>query len=227
LKSYTSQAIYRNINLAIVNGRHANITSYLASIIQTVSKVGAQYAYKDYDRPVYRGCAPRCIDLVDYRKNQIHYWPAFTSTSENKSLAINWSNRGKKENPALIFEIYLSPNNPHTGMKLPNDWSFYPSEQEVLLMPFFCFQVISIDEIDSVTCIKVVEVPHQNFLTIRQISLTQVIWLDGDPNSKENRPYSLKLEDAFKNIGYTTANSVDNCVKQINETVRTVLIVSG
>lgn len=116
LKSYTSEAIYRNINLQIVNGKHANITNYLSSILKCLPQVGEQYGYTDFKTPVFRGCAPKCIDLEDYRVNQIHYWPAFTSTSLNKSLAINWSNRGKQKEKALIFEVYLSQNKPATAV---------------------------------------------------------------------------------------------------------------
>jgi len=79
-------------------------------------QVGEQYGYTDTKTPVFRGCAPKCIDLEDYRVDQIHYWPAFTSTSLNKSLAINWSNRGKSTEKALIFEIYLSQNKPATAI---------------------------------------------------------------------------------------------------------------
>jgi hypothetical protein len=45
-----------------------------------------------------------------------------------------------QNNCGLIFEIYTNIyNDPPTNIELPPNWSFYPTEQEVLLMPFFCF----------------------------------------------------------------------------------------
>ena len=45
----------------------------------------------------------------------------------------------------IIFEVYVSnENSPATNLELPQSWSFYETEKEVLLLPFFCFQVISI-----------------------------------------------------------------------------------
>lgn len=48
---------------------------------------------------------------------------------------------------ALIFEIYLSnKNSPNTNIELPEDWSLHPIENEVLLLPYFGFQVTQIQE---------------------------------------------------------------------------------
>ena len=58
---------------------------------------------------------------------------------------------------ALVFEIYINDNNyPFTNIELPKAWSFYPGEEEVLLMPFFCFTVLDIvkDKDKNVTTIK-------------------------------------------------------------------------
>jgi hypothetical protein len=46
--------------------------------------------------------------------------------------------------PRVIFEIFVNKeNDPPTNVELPSNWSYW-NEAEVLLMPFFCFQVISI-----------------------------------------------------------------------------------
>jgi hypothetical protein len=42
----------------------------------------------------------------------------------------------------LLFKIYLSENSPYSGIVCKNSWSFNPVEEEVLLLPFFTFQVI-------------------------------------------------------------------------------------
>ena len=80
------------------------------------------------------------IKLEDYKKYGIHYWPGFSSTTKLKDFAMKRSNRNDKSIHALIFEIHMSgKNDPPTNIELPRSWSFYPSEQEVLLLPFFCF----------------------------------------------------------------------------------------
>ena len=130
----------------------------------------------------------------------------------------------------MIFEIYLSGSNtPCTNIELPRSWSFYPSEQEVLLLPFFCFQVLSVTyhKDTNTTIIKVIEIPYQNLLAIRPISLSRVIWIDPNVHNSENHKYRLKFEDNFKNIGFSYATEIDEAVSQINSTVKTVLITSG
>ena len=78
------------------------------------------------------------VNLKDfYEQSKIYYWPCFSSTTKNRRVAENWS---RKDNKSFIFEIFVSENNyPYTNIDLPRDWSFYPTEEEVLLLPFFCF----------------------------------------------------------------------------------------
>jgi hypothetical protein len=129
--------------------------------------LGSQFSYKGSE-PLYRGVNADAINITDYHACKIHYWPCFSSTSKLKDFAVKRSRRGVSNNPALIFEIYTSTDNdPPTNVELPRSWSFYPSEKEVLLMPFFCFQVVSIRKQDLTTVITIIEVPHQNLLKIR------------------------------------------------------------
>lgn len=72
--------------------------------------------------------------------------------------------------PGTIFKIYTSKQNqPATKVLAKKDWSFFPSESEILLMPMFCFQVVDIEKVDSedlpnTTIITVIEIPRQNLL---------------------------------------------------------------
>ena len=44
----------------------------------------------------------------------------------------------------MIFEIFLNNENSiATNIETDAQWSYYPSEEEVLLFPFFAFQVVS------------------------------------------------------------------------------------
>ena len=58
----------------------------------------------------------------------------------------------------LIFKIYLSGENvPESNIDLTsggasaNDWTFYPAEKEINLLPFFTFQVADVTESDVQT----------------------------------------------------------------------------
>jgi hypothetical protein len=94
--------------------------------------------------------------------------------------------------PVCVFEIYISTiSKPCTALDLPKDWSFYPKEEEVLLMPFFCFQVVSIKKRTEgpfpITLITLLEIPYQNFLNMRKITLNSLIWADSNMSSAENQ----------------------------------------
>jgi hypothetical protein len=80
--------------------------------------------------------------MNDYKPFYLHYWPGFSSTSKSREFAMKRSRGKDSSERALIFEIYTNQNTPVTNIDLPRNWSFYPSEEEVLLLPFFCFQVV-------------------------------------------------------------------------------------
>ena len=106
------------------------------------------------------------IKLDQYKVDKIHYWSTFTSSTKDKNFAIHCARGVTPQDITkniMIFEIYVSgQNSPATNIDLPNSYSFYPSQQEVLLLPFFCFQVISVKNYpkEGITFIKIVEIPH-------------------------------------------------------------------
>ena len=93
--------------------------------------------------PVYRGMSIKFFNENDYKHNSILYWPRFSSTTRDKAVSLNFAKMDIKDD-FLIFEIYLSKaSGVSTNICLPDDWSFFKSEQEVLLLPFFQFQVVA------------------------------------------------------------------------------------
>ena len=64
-------------------------------------------------------------------------------------------------------------------------------------------------------------------LDIRSISMSRVIWVDANIHNDENTKHKAKLEEEFKNIGFSYSDSVESAVSQINSTVKCVLITSG
>jgi hypothetical protein len=64
------------------------------------------------------------------------YWTAFSSTSKDENIAKRFAS-----NNGIIFIIKISENRPYHNLEIPLDWSYFPSEKEVLLMPNFHFRV--------------------------------------------------------------------------------------
>jgi hypothetical protein len=115
-------------------------------------------------------------------------------------------------------------------LELPRDWSAFPDEEEVLLMPFFCFQVVSIKKITEetlcpITLITLMEIPYQNFLNMRKITLTSLIWADANIDSDENQSYKKKFIKAGPT--FSEANTVSRTIELLNSTVQSVLLISG
>jgi hypothetical protein len=111
---------------------------------------------------------------------------------------------------------------------LDTDWSHYPREKEVLLLPNFCYQVLSVGKDPKepkTTIIEVIEIPHQNLLEYRPLYSTRIIWLDLNIYKKETEQYRNALEKEFP--CFTFCDNMDECVKEINANVRTVLITAG
>ena len=68
------------------------------------------------------------------------FWPAFTSSSKNVNVAEAFGGGG------VIFVITVGENSPYTNIDLPSDWSYFPVEDEVLLLPNFHFRVTKVEE---------------------------------------------------------------------------------
>lgn len=88
---------------------------------------------------LYRGIVASWYDVRDeYRVGKAFRWPSFTSTSNDKSVAVEFamglSNRGS--GGPVLFEIETATR----GAPILR-WSKYPKEGEVLLQPYQGFQV--------------------------------------------------------------------------------------
>jgi hypothetical protein len=60
--------------------------------------------------------------------------------------AVDFFRTRSLEAEIILFEIYLSENSPYSGIICKDNWSFKPNEEEILLLPFFTFQVIDKQE---------------------------------------------------------------------------------
>lgn len=151
-----------------------------------------QYAYKRYDQPVYRGT--KCSNLENYNLWSVGFWPAFSSTSKNFSVAENFMVKSEPgATSGVIFEVYLSLSSTGqtTNIEVSETWASVKKEQEVLLLPFFTFIVARREVIQkpsyglSYHKITLVEIPNQKLLQQRP-ETRKLIWADLNMRSPEN-----------------------------------------
>ena len=139
---------------------------------------------------MYRGISGRFLNDTDYTQGSIGYWPTFSSTTTDRNVGLGFAkSMAGKDEPPVCFEIYLSstntcPTNIHTANS-SQQWSFYPSEQEVLLFPFFAFQVVKIIIIDGIKHIILIELPNQNLMEIKEVVSCSLIYFSKDTKKVE------------------------------------------
>ena len=75
--------------------------------------------------------------------------------------------------------------------------------------------------------ITLVEIPGQNLLEMRPISLTRLIWGDMDLNTRENLQYRGILNKQFGAQGFSTAETIEELTTLVHQTVRSVILISG
>mmetsp|Transcript_23789 Transcript_23789/g.36478 ORF Transcript_23789/g.36478 Transcript_23789/m.36478 type:complete len:148 (+) Transcript_23789:924-1367(+) len=145
------------------NGEFSSISSYLSSLIQGATQFSEEIRYLDCSKPLFRGINPNFVNLDEYKVGSIGVWPCLNSTSKNMRKAYEFTHMSQfpkiedinedfimpRITRGLIFQIYLSAHSsPATHIDLTtsnrlnlkdDEWSFHQSEEEVLLLPFFCY----------------------------------------------------------------------------------------
>lgn len=141
VKSYSGQALYEGVDLAIRQGRFDDIQGYLTALFNNLKVNGKKFEYKNYGTPLWRGIRGNLSDK--YKVNDIMLFSSFSSSSKDYFVAKRFSCGG-----TIIRIFTCGENNPATKIEFQEgkDWSFFESEKEVLLMPAFQFQVIDVQE---------------------------------------------------------------------------------
>ena len=108
-------------------------------------------------RKVYRGMRGELVDLEFYREKQRSreqvQWNSFTSTSMARDAALNFAGDG-----GVLFVITRDPE--HAAAADIHEYSQFPNEQEVLLLPMQVFDVQGVHDRGGHTEIVLREVPH-------------------------------------------------------------------
>ncbi len=200
--------------------QYTRVPNYLAAIIQSLpSQKGLAHKSKWY--PLYRGIPAAYLNLDTYKKFQHYYWTSFTSTSRNRKVAEVFAGEG-----GIVFKITVAENKPYTNITLPSSWSNAPEEEEVLLMPNFCFTVVSKKKgNDGFTEVVIMEVPYQNYLDYDQFNYPRVVWLDLQVFNQVNTYHQRELKRKFINIIFT--KNPDKAIRELSTCRDSILIISG
>ena len=103
----------------------------------------------------------------------------------------------------------------------------FEQEQEVLLFPYFAFQVRNTTVCDNVTIITLVELPFQDLLQIRELHYQSLIWCDMDKSSFVSTFDNQDIKNKLREVNYVYCSDLEKCHKLIQSTVKAVIIVSG
>lgn len=144
----------------------------------------------------------------------------------------------------LIFEIYLSGQNEmatHVDIREGN-FTYYQSEEEVLLMPMFTFQVTKVEKSREkvqvtinkdnkfwalVTTVTLAEIPYLSLIKIRTIFESTIVWYE----LKKMGPEVINLARWITDVGELDA-ALDHCQTRnevfaaIDQSIRISIIVS-
>ena len=153
-------------------------------------------------------------------------------------IAINRSRDDNVGNPVLVFEIYVNsdsdsgvPSNIDTSLgKGGVEWSDFEEEQEVLILPNFCFTTLDISESGDYTLVKVAEIPYQETFQSRPVSLNNVLWIDpcilqDEDNLNDMNYFQTELKK--HNIDFSFTEDIEEGINMTKDAVNTVIIASN
>ena len=76
IKTYTSDACYRNIKTYVRESQFEMIKNYLLVSLQGLNEYSEQLSFKNVTKPVWRGLRAEAVQsLDDYELGSIGYWP--------------------------------------------------------------------------------------------------------------------------------------------------------
>lgn len=175
----------------------------------------------------------------DYKINSIGFFPCFTSTSCNYAQAFGFSAKFGNAAHGILFRIYLTKHNsPQTHIDTrgnSDDWSFHKTEEEVLIFPHFCFQVVGNttrnerygDKEFRLSEITLMEIPFQNQLQLSDHSYISLIWLEEESHKVDHFAKQKEIQESLANVIILHARSEEEALKMLKNSVRSVLVATN
>eukprot|EP00826_Nyctotherus_ovalis_P050869 TRINITY_DN6295_c0_g1_i2.p1 TRINITY_DN6295_c0_g1~~TRINITY_DN6295_c0_g1_i2.p1 ORF type:complete len:622 (-),score=147.62 TRINITY_DN6295_c0_g1_i2:56-1690(-) len=157
LKAYTVQTLhpfYKMLNDAFRAGTEESVGKFRAFFF-TIHDGIKKGILKKYLGFVYRGTYFNSASLQTLTEGERIYSTCFTSTRKQESVAREFA---RKTNRNVLLEIELNLR-AETNVDIHSEQcSKYPEEEEVLLLPFSCFEIVSIFKEERLTLISLREV---------------------------------------------------------------------
>ena len=186
---WTTNILYKQANEALAKGLDLSTWSvYFKHFI-----VGLKHM------PYYRGKVYRGLrnyqDLDTYRKGSIVNWRTVSGLSRLESIGKKFSN-----NEGTIFEVDV------VSAKDVSQVSVYPDEEEVILLPYSCLEVMDVIQVEhGPVLIRLREIPIPR-------SPKVVFWVDDNPENN----YRLAQELEEKNISCVFCTNTIDALKVID-----------
>eukprot|EP00826_Nyctotherus_ovalis_P003154 TRINITY_DN10639_c0_g1_i4.p1 TRINITY_DN10639_c0_g1~~TRINITY_DN10639_c0_g1_i4.p1 ORF type:complete len:863 (-),score=194.43 TRINITY_DN10639_c0_g1_i4:27-2615(-) len=160
LRAYTLQdkpPFYKMLNEVFRRGNSAQISKYRAFYV-TLHDLAKKGILKHYCGTVFRGTYFNELVLQSLKRGQTIFSSCFTSTSKSPVVAADFA---RKTGRNVMLEIELHPRGSSNIDIHEEKMSIYPEEQEVLLLPFTKFEVMSVGTEGKLTTVKMVEMLQQ------------------------------------------------------------------
>ena len=186
---WTTNILYKQANEALANGGDLSPWSvYLKHLIVGLRRL-----------PYYRGkvyCGFKNYqDLDTYRKGSIVNWRTVSGLSKAEDVA-----RGSSNKEGTVFEVDV------VSAKDISQVSFCPKEEEVILLPYSCLEVIDV----------ITKENEPVFIKLREIPIPRspkvVFWVDDNPEN--NYFLAQKLEE--RNISCVFCTNTTDALKVID-----------
>ena len=177
---WTSNILYKKINNALANDEDINKWStYLKYFTQGLK-----------DMPFHRGKVYRGLknyrDLEAYKKGSTITWKTISAMSKSLDIAYKFSDK-----TGMVFEVDV------ISSKDISKISVYSKEEEVLLLPYSCFEVIDVEDIaNQPSLVKLREIPVPRGSRV-------VFWVDDNPEN--NYRFGRELELAGVSCVFCTS----------------------
>ena len=159
IHEYTKNTFYGDMNKwlrSFDTNAYEKIAYYTARLMYSLNNYGLKYNnFCQEEKTLYRGAKTNYINLLSFErlKGKIIILSAFTSSSEDKNFAIDWSGRNKSREVfehskkfSVIYTIinHVIPNSIPCGINVQKV-SEYKKEKEILFQPFSFYYVKNVN----------------------------------------------------------------------------------
>lgn len=226
---YTQETgFFVNLNKSLSVNKFKDYENFVHAFLYSITEISYEFPeIKENNKNIYR-----CILLEEdgekenfkkhlnqYFVNMVYHWPSFTSCSKN---LVNCQSFLFGEGIGVIFEIELDANNKKNKVDISNI-SAVSYEQEILLLPYFRFQVLNktSEKLDgkSYTKILVKECPG---LVLNY----KIIWFDPIVNNSENQEYQNCIRIANEKVELIVFEEMNKAREYLENTDQPVFVMS-